>query len=76
MVIGHHQIMTERIPIECVRGVEEVTVWLWPNTSDPVTVRFTPHEWAKIERKAERVADGDVEKAIGELLQDDLSDYL
>lgn len=64
-----------RVPIEFVRGVEEVTLWMWPNTPDPVTIRFTIHEWAKIERKAEEVADGDLGLAIGTLLEEDLSQY-
>lgn len=46
--------MTEQIPIETVKGVEEVTAWLWPNGPDPVTVRFSYREWARIERHAER----------------------
>lgn len=64
--------MTPRVPIEVVHGVDEVTVWMWPNSPDPVTVRFSHHEWAKIERKAEQVADGDIEAVVGHLLNEDL----
>jgi hypothetical protein len=37
-----------------------------------VTVRFSLHEWAKIEWKAERVAGGDIEKVFGTLVEKDL----
>lgn len=65
-----------RVPTEVVRGVDEVTLWLWPNKPDSLTVRFPVHEWALIELKAERVADGDVGRVIGQLLDDDLGEYL
>jgi len=68
--------MTPRVPIETVIGVDEVTVWMWPNSPDPVTVRFTLHEWAKIERQAERVADGDVEAVVGHLIENDLENWI
>jgi hypothetical protein len=64
--------MTPSVPIEVVHGADEVTVWMWSNSPDPVTVRFSYHEWAKIERKAEQVAGGDVEAVIGHLLENDL----
>jgi hypothetical protein len=64
------------VPVKVVRGVDEVTLWMWPDKPDPTTVRFTVHEWAVIERKAERVADGDIGRVIGELLDDDLGGYL
>jgi hypothetical protein len=64
--------MTQTIPLKIVRGYDEVTVWMWPGSPDPVTVRFSLHEWAKIEWKAERVADGDVEKEFGTLVEKDL----
>jgi len=67
--------MSTKVPIEVVRGVEEVTVWMWPAEPDPLTVRFTHHEWAQIERKAEQVAGGDIELVIGQLLENDLSQY-
>lgn len=65
-----------RVPVELVRGTDEVTVWLWANSADPVTVRFTYHEWAKIEKEAEKVANGDVGLVVGTLLENDLSKYL
>lgn len=64
--------MSSKVPIDVVRGVDEVTVWMWTNSPDPVTVRFSFHEWAKIERKAEQVADGDIEAVVGKLLEQDL----
>jgi hypothetical protein len=67
--------MTERVPIDYVEGVEEVTVWMWPNTPDPLTVRFDLEEWEAIEAKAEEVADGDVEVAIGRALASDIGQY-
>jgi len=64
--------MVRKVPIETVIGADEVTVWMWSNSPDPVTVRFSYHEWAKIELQAERVADGDIEAVIGHLLENDL----
>jgi hypothetical protein len=66
--------MSHRIPLEYVEGAEEVTVWMWPNSPDPLTVRFDLEEWAEIEAKAEEVADGDLEKAIGTALLKDLEE--
>jgi len=60
--------------MEVVRGYDEVTVWMWPDSPDPVTVRFTVRKWARIERKAQREAGGDVEKVVGTLLEKDLED--
>jgi hypothetical protein len=64
------------VPVKVVRGVDEVTLWMWPDRPDPTTVRFDVQEWAVIERKAERVADGDVGRVIGQLLDEDLGDHL
>jgi hypothetical protein len=64
--------MTPSVPIEVVHGADEVTVWMWSDSPDSVTVRFSYHEWARVGRKAERVADGDVGKVLGTLLADDL----
>lgn len=63
--------MTGEIPIEYVRGTDEVTLWLWPNEPDTVTVRLEKRAWAKLERKAEKVADGDMSKLIGAVLSED-----
>jgi hypothetical protein len=70
--------MTETtIPIDFVRGTEEVTAWLWPNRSDSVTVRLPLRQWAELERTAEEIADGDVERVVAKLLkQDMMSNYL
>jgi len=70
--------MTETtVPIDFVRGTEEVTAWLWPNTPDPVTVRLPLRQWAKLERTAEKIAEGDMERVVGELLQEEvMSNYL
>jgi hypothetical protein len=68
--------MTDRIPLEYVEGVEEVTLWMWPNSPDPLTVTFDLEEWEEIEAKAEEVADGDLEAALGQALSNDLSRYL
>ncbi|RLM32557.1 hypothetical protein DVK01_20950 [Haloarcula sp. Atlit-120R] len=63
--------------MEFVRGVDEVTVWMWPNSADSVTVRLPLRQWAKLERTAEKTVNGDVERVVGKLLQQDMmSDYL
>ena len=64
---------TSKVPVEYVRGVDEVTLWMWPNSADTVTVRLPLREWAKVERKAERVAGGDVGAVVGTLLENDLN---
>jgi hypothetical protein len=63
----------DTIPMEFVVGTEETTVWLWPDTPDPVTVRFSLRKWAKIERKAEREWNGDIQALISEVVAQDLS---
>ena len=65
---------TDRIPMEWVIGPDEVTVWLWPNSADPTTVRFTVHEWAKIERKCDRLG-VDVEEQLAKLISEDLEEH-
>jgi hypothetical protein len=67
--------MEPRVPIDAVRGEDEVTVWMWPNDPDPVTIRFTVRKWARIEQKAEREAGGDVERVIGEVLAEDIEGW-
>jgi hypothetical protein len=65
--------MTETtIPIDFVRGTEEVTAWLWPNTPDPVTVRLPLRQWAELERTARKIGDGDVERVVAKLLKQDM----
>ena len=66
-----------KVPIEYVRGVDEVTLWMWPNSADSVTVRLPLRQWAKLERTAKKTANGDVERVVGKLLQQDMmSDFL
>lgn len=66
----------QRVSVEVVRGPDEVTLWLWPGEPETMTIRFSVHEWAVIERKAEKVADGDVGLVIGQLIEADLGGYL
>ena len=63
------------VSMEWVTGVDEVTVWLWPETPDPVTVRFSLREWAKIERKARDEYAGDVEAFVTRVVTADLEDH-
>jgi hypothetical protein len=63
--------MSTRIPIEYVIGADEVTLWVWANSPDPVTVRFTHREWARIERKAEEIG-RDIEEVVARLLEKDI----
>jgi hypothetical protein len=64
--------MQERIPLDYVEGVEETTVWLWPNDPDPVTVRFDREEWRRIEQAA---GGDDLEEYIGGLVAADLEEH-
>ena len=63
--------MTEEIPIDYVEGVDETTVWLWPNSPDPTTVRFDRDEWVEIEE----AADGNVEAYISRIIIADLKEH-
>jgi hypothetical protein len=63
--------MSDKIPIERVEGHNEVTVWLWPNSPEPVTVRFDKSEWREIEKNARKRADGDVERFLTDVILDD-----
>lgn len=60
------------ISVEWVIGVDEVTAWFWPESPDPVTVRFSVHEWAKLERKAEAAYNGDIEECVTVALRRDV----
>jgi len=63
--------MTEEIPIDYVEGVDETTVWLWPNSSDPTTVRFDRDEWVEIED----AADGNIEAYLSRIIVADLKEH-
>jgi len=59
-----------RIPLEVVRGADEVTVWLYPDRPRAGdTMRFSVHEWAKIERYAKKETDGDLERAFADMIK-------
>lgn len=66
--------MSEGVPIEFVRGIDSVTVWMWPNTPDPVQLEFDLRKWARIERQAEREMDGDLERYFGSVVDSRLAD--
>lgn len=61
--------------MEWVIGADEVTVWLWPETPEPVTVRFSLHEWANIEKAARDEYDGDTEAFVTRVLTADLEEH-
>ena len=67
--------MRQTIPLEYVEGVEEVTVWLWPDSVDPVTIRFGQDEWDEIVAKAEKGEYEDLEEMFGTVLLDELEEY-
>lgn len=64
-----------RIPMEWVIGVEETTLWVWPESPEPVTVRFPLRKWAKIERAAEEEYGGDVRAFVTRVLTADLEEH-
>lgn len=64
--------MTERVPIDYVEGVEDVTVWLWPDDPDPVTVCLPHDDWNRLQRKADEIGDGDVGRVVRVLLEQQL----
>jgi hypothetical protein len=63
------------VPIEWVIGAEEVTAWMWPDSPDPVTIRFSMREWAQIERKARDEYDGDVEAFVTRVVTADVEEH-
>jgi hypothetical protein len=65
---------SDRIPIESVRGVDTVTVWMWPDSPDPVQFDLSLRQWAKVERRAENVADGDIGRVFGAMIESELQD--
>jgi len=69
--------MTGKIPIDYVRGIEDVTVWLWPNDPDPVTVRLGYRQFAHLERRARELEGGGLEALLGKLLSEEVAgEYL
>lgn len=56
------------VPMEWVIGADETTLWVWPQSPDPVTVRFPLRKWAKIERAAEVEHGGDVRAYVSRVL--------
>ena len=66
--------MNEQIPVEYVEGPDETTLWLWPNTADPVTIRVDRAEWDEWKARQERSEFESMEKLIGEAAADDLAD--
>jgi hypothetical protein len=65
----------DSISMEWVIGAEEVTVWMWSDSPDPVTVRFPVRKWAKIERKARDEYGGDVEAFVTRVIAADLDEH-
>ena len=61
--------MSPRIPLEWVEGPDEVTVWMWPDDPDPVTVRFGLEEWARLQTAA---GNEDLEEYVGRKIASDL----
>jgi hypothetical protein len=61
--------VSQRIPLEYVEGVDETTIWLWPDSPDPVTVRVESELWERMQRAA---GDDDLEEYVGQLVADDL----
>jgi len=61
--------MTESVPLDYVVGHQETTVWLWPDTPDPVTVRFDRDEWERIQEAA---GDESLGQYIGRVVSADL----
>lgn len=66
--------MSEGIPVESIQGLGSVTVYLWPNSPDPVVLQLSNRRWARLQRKAERASDGDVGSVIWSLVEADISD--
>lgn len=58
--------MTERIPVKYAEGPEEVTVWVWSNSPDPVTVRFPRDQWDEFLENVEAEYGGDLEHFFGD----------
>lgn len=65
--------MTDRIPLEYVEGAEEVTVWLWPQDPQPVTMQVSFEKWDALLEKA---GDEDLEEFIGRIVAQDLPERL
>lgn len=63
------------IPMEWVIGAEETTLWLWPDSPDPVTVRFPIRQWAKMEKAAEIEGYDSVEGYVTKVLRTDLEEH-
>ena len=66
--------VSDRIPVEYVRGVDTVTVWMWPDSPDPVQVEFGLRTWARVERRAAEDADGDVGLVLGSVVDAGIGD--
>ena len=64
--------MSARIPVDYVEGPTGATVWLWPNSPDPITVEFDGDEWSEILERVEASEYDDVETAISVVLAKDL----
>jgi len=65
---------TDTIPMDWVEGPDETTVWLWPNTADPVTIMLDRAEWDELKARQERSEYQSMDRLIGEAVADDLSD--
>jgi len=63
------------ISMEWAQGAEETTLWMWPNSGDPTTIRFSLREWAQIEKKADREHDGNIQAYITRVLTADLEEH-
>lgn len=58
-----------KIPLDYVEGADETTVWMWPDSPKPVTVRFDRENWKRIQEAA---GDENLEEFIGRKVTEDL----
>ena len=63
------------ISVDWVIGADEVTAWMWSESPDPLTVRFSLHEWAKIEKAARKHCDGDIAAYVTRVITADLKKH-
>lgn len=64
--------MRNEVPIRTVKGPEEVTVWVWPHSPDPVVVRIDRETWEQVRKRSDREYGGSVARLIMEKLEEDL----
>lgn len=64
--------MSQPIPVEYVEGPEEVTVWLWPNSPDPLTVPVGREEWDDWKARLEESEHDSMEELVGDAVANDV----